>query len=147
MMRGSGVLTADRAWPGHGLWLKGTDRGCRGWFCWAGPSLQCYCCCCCWCCCSCLGWVEPLGVATGQQVARTGREVQAELQLSFTKSSYSWFRHILVLRRAHRTITWLQLPLLAGVVDCGHTSVFDCSLTPCIMEFHYLVYHLCSLLD
>lgn len=70
MMRGSVVLTADRAWPGHGLWLKGTGLGCRGSFCWADPSLQCYCCCCC-----CSGWVAPWGTTMGQQVAGTGREI------------------------------------------------------------------------
>lgn len=61
----AGLLTADRAWPGHGPWWKGTGLGCTGWFCWAGPSLHC-CCCCCSCC---SGWVEPWGVATEQQVA------------------------------------------------------------------------------
>lgn len=68
------VLTADRAWPGHGRWLRGTSLGCRGWFCWAGPNQQCYCYCChcCWCCCSDSGWVEPLGVMAWRWVAGIG---------------------------------------------------------------------------
>lgn len=76
MWRGSTVLTADRAWPGHGLWLRGTGLGCRGWFCWAGPNLQCYCyyCHCCWCCCLDSGWVEPLGVMAWWWVSRIGGE-------------------------------------------------------------------------
>lgn len=72
MWRGRAVLTADRAWLGHGPWLKGTGLGCRGWFCWAGPSLWCccYCCHCCWCCCWDSGWVEPWGVTAWRWVAR-----------------------------------------------------------------------------
>lgn len=71
MTRGSAVLTADRDWPGHGRWWKGTSLGCRGWFYWAGPSLEC-CCCCCWC----SGWEEPSGVTKEQWVAGNGQRRQ-----------------------------------------------------------------------
>lgn len=125
MMRGSTVLTADRAWPGHGLWLKGTGLGCRGWFCWAGPSLQCYCCCCCWCCCLCSGWVEPLGVTMGQQVARIGREAQAEFKSSsiiYHSSVYLYCTKFTIPKyqqMTKRMTTWLQPTSPIGVVECG----------------------------
>ncbi len=36
------TLTADRAWPGPGLWFLDGDHGCTGWFCSAGLHSCCF---------------------------------------------------------------------------------------------------------
>lgn len=91
------------------------------------------------------GWSHWVWRGGNKWLEQVGKG-QAELRLSFTKTPCLQPLHILVLCRAHKAVTWLQLPLLAGVVDCGHKKVFDCSLTVCNVEFDYLVIRLCSLL-
>lgn len=82
-MKGSAVLTSYKAWPGHGLWLKGTNLGCRGLFYSAGPSRRC----CCWCCCWCWGWAEPWAGTVELQVAEEEMDARwrATISLKFTQ--------------------------------------------------------------